>query len=194
MVDKTYAYVRDGKVAQIVPIMGAALESRGLPVDYVAALVEITGAVPAIGDIASFDGGVWSFAPAPLAGDSVEMARAAQANALRAAAAAQIVAGFASDALGAAHTYPFKATDQANLLRLATSSLAAGEGWTGALWCADAADTWARRDHTAAQIRTVAASADAHVAACQAQLEALLAAVTAAATVDAVHAIVWAAP
>lgn len=102
---------------------------------------------------------------------------------LAAACRSAIEAGFASSALGAAHTYGCKATDQANI------NLAAVSG--GGLWCADSTGAWAFTSHTAAQAQQVQKDMAAHIQAEQAHYAQQLAAVAAATTVSAVQAVVW---
>jgi hypothetical protein len=73
------------------------------------------------------------------------------------ACAAVIVAGFVSNALGAAHTYPCALTDQHNLASAVYASLMPGiaADWVTPLKCANGND-WGYVEHTAAQVQKVA--------------------------------------
>lgn len=62
------------------------------------------------------------------ASETFAAAQSAQIATLSAACAAAIYAGFTSSALGAQHTYPAKATDQANLASSVLSALLAIQG------------------------------------------------------------------
>lgn len=68
----------------------------------------------------------------------------------------QILSGFISDALGTAHYYPSKETDQANLNASVTASLYPGlpVEWSIPFWC-ELDGVWDYRLHTAAQIQQV---------------------------------------
>ena len=127
---------------------------------------------------------------------SLADAQAIQIAALYAACDAEMVGGFVSSALGAAYTYPTKPTDQVNLIGAATdaNNPANLSTWTRAFPCADSTGVWARRDHTAVQIRQVFADGVTAREALSAQLAALVAQVEAATTVAAVQAIVWTSP
>lgn len=120
-------------------------------------------------------------------------AQAARVSVVTQACAAAIVGGFASSALGAAHTYPSKMTDQQNLMASVLDAFmnAAVDGWTTPFWCEDASGAWAWVPHTAAQIRQVGQDGKAAVLAAQSKAASLLAQIAAATTVDAVHAIAW---
>lgn len=112
---------------------------------------------------------------------------------LKAACATAIVGGFESAALGAAHAYPSKETDQINLMGSVTASLLPGlaEGWTTPFWCRDGSGVWAYRDHDAAQIQAAGADGKTHVVECQTLLALLTAEVEGAADAAAVAAITW---
>lgn len=92
---------------------------------------------------------------------AVPLAQAQEARRgfLRAACTAEIIGGFSSSALGAAHTYPSTPNDQTNLIGAVTASQSPGlpSGWTCNFWCADSSGVWAQRSHTAAQIQKVLA-------------------------------------
>lgn len=113
-------------------------------------------------------------------------ARAAQIAAITQSCAAAIVSGFASSALGTAHTYPSQPTDQTNLIGAVASGLA-----TVNFWCADSTSVWGLTSHTAAQIKQVLADGGTQRMAYSAKLAGLAAQVQAATTVAAIQAIVW---
>lgn len=89
---------------------------------------------------------------------------------------AAITYGFASDALGAPHTYPSQLTDQLNLMGSVTESLLPGlaADWTTVFWCADTIGLWLMRDHDAAQIQQAGRDGKAHVLSCQMHLDGLV--------------------
>jgi hypothetical protein len=124
---------------------------------------------------------------------SLEEIKAAQLAALQAACDAEIAAGYASAALGAAHTYPTKANDQLNMSASVVASLLPGlpPDWTTPFWCADAAGAWAMREHTAAQIQQAGSDGKAMIQAAQVKLATLSAQVLAAADAATVQAVVW---
>ncbi|CAE6814504.1 hypothetical protein R69746_05772 [Paraburkholderia aspalathi] len=120
-------------------------------------------------------------------------AQAAKLDELAAACQAVIYAGFVSSALGTPYTYPAKDTDQQNLSASVLASLLPNlpAQWTTAFWCADANANWSLATHTAAQIQQVGMdgmSAISNAIAKKARLEQQVAA---AATVEAVRAVVW---
>lgn len=128
--------------------------------------------------------------------------QAAQVALVSAGCQAAIFAGFTSSALGEAYTYPSQLQDQLNLNgEITLSQLAASQvaGWTTEFWCADSTGNWDMRAHTAAQIQQVGSD---FVATKQANIKqnivlaGQIMAVTNATPnpVDAVQAIVWAAP
>lgn len=119
--------------------------------------------------------------------------QAAKVAELSAACAAQIYAGFTSSALGAAHTYPAKDKDQANLSGSVVASMLPNlpAGWTTPFWCMDAAGAWAFVPHTAAQIQQVGADGKAAVVTALEKNAALAAQVMADTTVAAVQAVAW---
>ncbi len=130
---------------------------------------------------------------APNASQLLLQAKAAQIATLSAFCASAIVSGFASSALGAAHTYPSQPNDQSNLIGAVTASLAPNlpATWTCNFWCADSTGAWALRAHTAAQIQQVLADGVAAREGFSTKLAGLVAQVQAATTVAAVQAIVW---
>lgn len=146
------------------------------------------------GDTLSVVGGVVTIVP--YAGPTLAEAQAAQIASLGAACTSAIRAGFASSALGAAHTYPASDTDQRNLIASVTDSLLPNlpANWTTPFMCADSSGAWAMRPHTAAQIQQAGSDGKAFVLKNLQQNASLSAQVTAAATVAAVQAIVWTNP
>lgn len=156
-------------------------------------------APPAIppGHAARWDGSAWEVeALPPPAGATLEEQRATQDLALARDCAAAITAGVTCEALGAPHYYPTSVTDQLNLVGAVTVSLLPGTpvDWTQALTCRDASGEWARRLHTAEQLRAVGLAVVAHVDACRAQLASLRDALAAATTSGEVAAVTWTAP
>jgi hypothetical protein len=119
--------------------------------------------------------------------------KASQTAIVSAACQATIVAGFTSSALGAAHTYPAKPTDQQNLNASVVASILPGVAadWTTPFWCADYTGTWAYVMHTAAQIQQVGVDGKAEILACLTKNQQLAAQIDAATTVEAVRAINW---
>lgn len=82
--------------------------------------------------------------------------KADQVAQLSAACQSAIYAGFTSNALGAAHTYPFGDLDQTNLtgsVLLSTLAAAGAPGWITPFLCADGSGVWAYRPHTQSQIQ-----------------------------------------
>lgn len=132
-------------------------------------------------------------APAPTAAQLLAQAQAAQIGAITQACAASITIGFASSALGAAHTYPSGLTDQANLAANVVSSLLPGlpSTWTTPQLCCDANGVWAYVAHTAAQIQQVGSDGKAAILGYLTKKASLQAEIEAATTVSAVQAIVW---
>ena len=118
----------------------------------------------------------------------------ATANALTRACAAAITGGFTSSALGTAHLYGSKTTDQANLeADMMAVSQTGGASLTVDLACsADAGATWAVVSHTNVQVGQVWSDFRAWRIACQAKRRTLQAQLAAATTVAVVQAIVWA--
>lgn len=134
-------------------------------------------------------------APAPPStAELLAAAQIAQVTILNNACASAIVAGFASSALGAPHTYPSKMTDQQNLSASVLASLMPGlaADWKTPFWCADASGAWAYTDHSAAQIQQVGQDGKAAVLACLQKKAQFAAQVESATTVAAVQAVVWA--
>lgn len=127
--------------------------------------------------------------PAP----TLASAQAAQSTLLSAACAAQIVAGFTSPALDSIHTYPSKATDQANLSASVLASLMPNlpANWTTPFWCADSTGAWSYQAHTVAQIQQAGLDGKAAILAAQVRLATLNAQIAAATTITAVEAITW---
>jgi len=154
--------------------------------DYQRAINRPFGAALAV------EGGALFVIP-PSAAFALERARSQQAAAISAACAAAITGGFQSAALGQAHTYPSKPTDQSNLTGAVTASImtAGVPGWTINFWCSDADGNWAFVPHTAAQIQGVYADGIAALQAYQARNQALQEQITAATTVEAAQAVAW---
>ncbi|MCW5003539.1 hypothetical protein M7963_18665 [Enterobacter roggenkampii] len=132
------------------------------------------------GEVAAYSGGL---------ARAQEALRASLTEACR----LQIISGFSSDALGAAHHYPSDETDQLNLSANVLSSLLPGVGpeWVTLQACTDGAGLWQYRPHTAEQIQRVGAEAKAAIMQALAKKEALFARIEAAADEAALADIAW---
>lgn len=134
---------------------------------------------------------------APTAAQLLADAKEAKLSELRQTCYDNITSGFASSALGSAHTYPSKNTpDNPDQLNLAASVLASTlpnlpSEWTIKFWCADSTGKWAMVAHTASQIQQVGIDGKAHVEACQAQFDTLTQQAMAASSNTAVKAVAW---
>ena len=100
-------------------------------------------------------------------------------------AAATIVGGFQSSALGSPYTYPSDNNTQANV----SSLVAAGNG--GSIWCGNASNVWAFTPHTEAQATQVQKDMSAFIQAQQTRYAGLVAQINAATTPAEVEAINW---
>lgn len=122
-------------------------------------------------------------------------AKAAQSQLVSASCQAAIMAGFSSAALGTAHTYPAKPTDQANLAANVLSSLLPSlpSTWTTQQICATQAvpPVWGYVAHTAAQIQQVGSDGKAAILAFLIKNASLQGQIQSASTVAAVQAVVW---
>lgn len=187
MTDKVYARVDGGAVAEIVTL-DAAID---IVTAFAAALVfvDITVVVPQPQVGWTYNGVVF----APPVGPTLEQVQTAQIAVLTAACDAEIAAGYTSTALGTAHTYPTKTTDQLNMSASVVASLLPGiaTDWTTPFWCADGTGAWAMRAHTAAQIQQAGSDGKALIQAAQVKLAALSVQVMAAADAAAVQAVAW---
>jgi len=117
--------------------------------------------------------------------------RAARLASIKKAAGAAIVAGITHNALGAVHSYPTTATDQANMTGLIAESLLPSAGDEYKFWCADSSGAWARRVHTKAQIQAVGKAFSAHVKAQQQRYENLISEIALATTQEQLNAVAW---
>lgn len=105
-----------------------------------------------------------------------------------------IMSGFTSSALGSDYLYPSKEGivdgetyyDQTNLIGAAASGLP-----IIAFTCSDMSGIWARRDHTASQIKQVLADANVQRINYYVKLDSLVNSVNAAIDKDAVLKIIW---
>ncbi|MEW9585523.1 hypothetical protein [Paraburkholderia sp. DGU8] len=131
--------------------------------------------------------------PGPSTAELLDDAKASQTAIVSQACQDAIVAGFSSSALGSAHTYPAKSTDQQNLNASVVASILPGVAadWTTPFWCADGSGTWAYVMHTAAQIQQVGQDGKAAILACLTKNQQLASEIDAATTVEAVQAIQW---
>lgn len=183
-----YAIIQNGLVSNIIMWDGAS--SIALPSG--ATTVQLAD-TQTVGVNWVYNGTTFS-APAPVAQTiSLAQAQQNQIKNLSAACQAQIYAGFTSSALGAAHMYPAKDTDQQNLTASVLSSLmpAIVANWTTPFWCEDNNGNWAYVNHTAAQIQQVGQDGKGAILAALVKNQTLSAQVNAATTVAAVQAITW---
>lgn len=120
-------------------------------------------------------------------------AQSARSSSIDAACKTAILDGFESAALGAAHHYPAKSTDQQNLASSVLASLLPGlpYGWTTPFWCVDSMGIWEMRPHTAAEIQQVGQDAKTAILAAMAKNDALQQQIAAATTIDQLEAITW---
>lgn len=137
--------------------------------------------------------GVFTESPVPSDEYVLNLVKAGRVAELADACRAAICAGFSSNALGAAHTYPANDVDQQNLSASVLDSLIPGipSDWTTPYWCADATGEWAFRAHTAAQIQQVGRDSKVAILAAMTKNVTLAAQVKAAKTVAEVQAIAW---
>lgn len=131
--------------------------------------------------------------PTPIPVPTLDAIKAQQTASVREACQQAIFAGFASDALGASHTYPAKATDQTNLQASVLASLLPGNAadWTTPFWCADASGAWAYVSHTAVQIQQAGRDGKAAILAALVKCQSLEAAISAATAPAQVQAVLW---
>jgi hypothetical protein len=199
MGQKLAAYDANGNII-------AFYDSADSPVPDGANAIEITNAQwqACLGSPGAYsvDSGALVAAAAPTAAELLATAQAAQIAALSASCAAAIYAGFTSDALGTAYTYPAKDTDQQNLASSVLSSLMPNlpATWETPFWCCDATGTWAFVAHTAAEIQQVGQDGKAAILAAMQKNQSLSAEVlavqvgtdtTGATAVAAVQEITW---
>ncbi len=179
---KTYARIQDGVVAELFET-DADINQLFHP-DLV---WKECGPGTQVGDV--FEAGLFSRPAIP-----ISRLRDAKAAELDGACAAEIISGFTSAALGTAHTYPSKPTDQANLVASVVDAIdnSATPGWVTPFWCADASGVWEWRNHTAEQIRQVGRDGKTCILAAQSRNAVLQAQVALASTPEAIAAINWA--
>ena len=129
----------------------------------------------------------------PVPSPSLADVQASQGSLLNEACKAAIYAGFTSSALGTAHTYPAKDTDQQNLASSVLASIMPGVNstWSTPFWCADSTGAWSWASHTAAQIQQVGNDGKAAVLSAMGKNQQLQEQILAATSVAAVQAITW---
>lgn len=175
----------DTGVAELVSLPDDVVPGRDVfPTSWV--FVDVTGNA----DIRNgwiFSGETFSAPPSP----TVDALRAPRTNDIELACAAAITGGFSSAALGAAHWYGSKLTDQANLDADMMAAASSTVTTTDIACSADAGATWNAASHTAAQIGQVWADFRAWRIACQAKKRALQAQVAAAGDAATVASIAW---
>lgn len=183
---KTYARIEDGQVAELFQTDGDISQMFHPSLVW----MDVTNSNPQPQPGWEYANGAFI---QPV--ENLTQAQAAQSDLVNAACAAQIMGGVQSSALGSAHTYPTKASDQANLSASILDTLlpdnAGNASYTTPFWCCDASGTWAWVMHTAAQIQQVGRDVKASILAAQGKNARLQAQITAATTVAAVHAITW---
>lgn len=128
-----------------------------------------------------------------LSANLLDAARQRQIAYLTARCGNEIVGGYQSDALGAAHTYPSKQIDQLNMMGSVTDALTPGlpAEWSTPFWCANDLGEWDLRPHTATQIIAAGQAGKAHVVFCQKKLAELSQSVMSAKAVKDVEAVDW---
>ena len=158
----------------------------GLPRDLkVVDVSAVTGIV--VGWVQKPDGGFGPFVPA------LDDAKADRARTLRFDCFHEIVGGFTSAALGAAHSYGSSDTDRENIDRAAMAALSGQKDpkWTAQVQCAVNDGPMSLAAHTAAQVHQVSSDLHAHIEAARVKRDALNARIAAATTVAEVEAITW---
>ena len=115
----------------------------------------------------------------------IEVVQSTRCSLLSRACAQQIISGFSSSSLGAAHNYASTTVDQQNIVQ--SAQCAKG----GLLSCADSTGVWARVAHTQAQAQQVLEDFVTARDAARAKLNGLEAQINAATTSEAVQAVVW---
>ncbi|MEZ0602968.1 hypothetical protein ACAX43_12555 [Paraburkholderia sp. IW21] len=183
-----FAVIQNGLVSNIIMWDGAST----LALPNGATTVQLAD-TQNVGVNWAYDGAAFSAPPQPTLTVTLDQAKKSQLKALSNACQAQVYAGFTSTALGAAHTYPAKDTDQQNLTASVLSSLMPNlpADWTTPFWCEDVNGAWAYVAHTAAQIQQVGQDGKNAVLLALQKLQTLQAQVAAAATVAAVQAVTW---
>jgi len=124
---------------------------------------------------------------------SLAEAQSKQIEINSAACSDAITSGFQSSALGSAHTYPSKVTDQQNLTASVVASLVPGNpsNWSTPFWCQDENGAWSYVNHSEAQIQQVGQDGKAAILVALSKNATLQAQVMAATSVSAVQAITW---
>lgn len=123
----------------------------------------------------------------------LKRARELKAFSLRHECSEEISGGFECEALGEKYRYPFKISDQQNLVHAATIALFPDlpDDWTVPLKCMDIKGTWARIPHNAKEVREVMHAALAHRDSLSAKMESLDRKIDAAKTLANVEKITW---
>jgi hypothetical protein len=171
-----FAIIEGGVVANIVEADSAFAQSQGW--------IDATGGC--MGDL-------WNGVSFSSAAANLDAEKDAQKAVVSQSCQDAILAGFTSSALGSAHSYPAKFTDQQNLNASVTASLLPGvdANWTTPFWCADAEGNWSYAAHTAAQIQQAGSDGKAAILTCLTKNQQLAAQIDAATTIPAVQAITW---
>lgn len=181
-----FARIHDNVVVEIISLEDGLKPDDAFHPDIVAALTECGDEVT---EGWRLENGKIVKPPDP----SIDILKAERIAVLRVACEAEIVGGFASDALGEMHTYPSDVKAQINLMGSVTDSLMPDlpADWSTPFWVCDAQGNWKWEAHTAAQIQQAGRDGKAAVVAAQTKLGELTAAVEAAKTKKAVEAITW---
>ena len=108
-----------------------------------------------------------------------------QTHAVSYACSRQILSGFASSALGSAHTYAASEVDQRNLIAAAQATNG------GLLVCQDSTGAWSRQPHTKPQAQQALDAFVTHRDTSRTLLGTLMTSISTASTIEAVQAIVW---
>lgn len=178
--------------ANEVAVFDKALDAWGLKSDFRGSAMfdTTTGDAVQISEIGALPANVASKIPAKVV---LENAKAEKLSALSQECATAIVGGFESSALGPVHIYASGTIDQANLMAVATESMAPenAPSWNRKIWCIDSVDGWVVKAHNAVQVRKVLADFVTHRENCSAKMRQLSVFVANAKSIKALDAIVW---
>ncbi len=178
--------------ANEVAVFDKALDAWGLKSDFRGSAMfnTTTGDAVQISDIGALPANVASKIPAKVV---LNIAKAEKLSLLNEDCAAAIIGGFESYALGPTHLYASGIIDQANLMAVATESMAPENSplWSRQVWCVDSADGWVVKAHSGVQVRRVLADFVTHKENCSAKMRQLSIFVANAKSLKALDSINW---